>query len=159
KTSDMPHAYRHGASRFSTGTTAPTPQRACPAHWMFLAAFSSRSRMSPQLGQMWVWTESDFSTRVPHPLQSCRGERGRHGDDSTASVHCCAFEEGRERRPARISDALSEVVIAHHAGNPQVFKIHRVVGAQRMQRGLVMEVAPLPTHFLMLAGEHARGFV
>src|SRR5690242_12931201 len=41
-----------------------------PACKMFFAAFSSRSRTRPQLGQMWVRTERLFLTRVPHAEQS-----------------------------------------------------------------------------------------
>src|SRR5262249_42229948 len=41
-----------------------------PAHWILRAAFSSRSRISPQVGQTCVRTERLFSTRSPHPLQS-----------------------------------------------------------------------------------------
>src|SRR5262245_66436375 len=37
---------------------------------MFRAAFSSRSSLSPQFGQTFVPTESDFSTRAPQPEHS-----------------------------------------------------------------------------------------
>ena len=57
-------------SRFSAPAIAGTPRRRCPRHWMFLAAFSSRSRIRPQLVQTWVRTESDFCMRSPHLLQS-----------------------------------------------------------------------------------------
>ena len=41
------------------------------------------------------------------------GVRGWHGDDSTASVRCFALEDGAERCPARIADALGKVVVPY----------------------------------------------
>src|SRR5260221_3662722 len=51
--------YSPTGSRFSAPTIAGTPRRRCPRQWMLRAAFSSRSRMSPQLVQTGVRTESD----------------------------------------------------------------------------------------------------
>src|SRR5215469_11149511 len=42
-----------------------------PACKIFTAAFSSRSRIDPQAGQMCVRTERLFLTRVPQAEQSC----------------------------------------------------------------------------------------
>jgi hypothetical protein len=63
-------------SRGARATTTASPpvartRRACPAHWIFLAAFRSRSRTSPQWGQTCVRTLRLLRTRSPHPLQSC----------------------------------------------------------------------------------------
>ena len=57
-------------SRFSAPAIAGTPRRRCPRHWIFLAAFSSRSITSPQFVQMWVRTLKDFWIRAPQPEQS-----------------------------------------------------------------------------------------
>src|SRR5262249_56695592 len=62
--------YSPTGSRFIPPATAGSPRRLCPSHWMFLAAFSSRSRISPHLVQTWVRTLNDFCTRSPHPLHS-----------------------------------------------------------------------------------------
>jgi hypothetical protein len=63
--------YSAAGSRFIAPATAGTPRRLCPSHKMFLAAFSSRSRIRPQVVQTCVRTLRLFSMRAPHPLQSC----------------------------------------------------------------------------------------
>ncbi len=68
------------------------------------------------------------------------GIGGWHGDNPTPGACCRGFEDGTELRPTRIADALGEVVIPYHVGDPQVFEIDRVVLAQQCQRGFVMEI-------------------
>jgi hypothetical protein len=57
-------------SRFTAAGIPTTPRRRCPRQKIFLAAFSSRSKMSPQVVQTCVRTDRLFSTRAPHPEQS-----------------------------------------------------------------------------------------
>jgi putative transposase len=44
-----------------------------------------------------------------------------------------------------------------HVGDPQVFEVDGVVGAQEIQRGLVLEVAALPLHLLVFALQEGDG--
>ena len=51
--------------------------------------------------------------------------------------------------PSPHRDALGEVVIPHHVGDPQIFEGDGVVVAYQMERGLVVEVGALALHRLM----------
>src|SRR5260221_6515800 len=86
-----------------------------------------------------------------------RGERGWHGDDSFASIHCFACEDGPKCCPARVRTRLAEMGVADHVGHPQIFEIEGIVGAEQIERRLVVEVLPLPPHLLMLALEQVHG--
>jgi hypothetical protein len=44
--------------------TAAAPQRACPARWLILAAFASRTNTSPQESQLWARTVGPLGMRV-----------------------------------------------------------------------------------------------
>ncbi len=120
---------------------------------MFLAAFSSRSSTSPQVGQIWVRMLSDLGTRSPHPLHSWLVSCGGIASHPTPGAHCRGFEDAAERGPAGIADALGEAAIPPPIGDPQIFEGDGVVGAQQGQRGLVVEVAPLPREVLVRLGE------
>ena len=62
--------YSPTGSRFTAAAYATTPRRCCPRHTMFLAAFASRSSMSPQLVQTWVRMDRLLCIRAPQPEQS-----------------------------------------------------------------------------------------
>ena len=74
--SDTPHGLKPDGFSVQRPANAGTPRRRCPRHWIFLAAFSSRSKTSPQCVQTWVRTERLFWIRSPQPLQSCAGYAG-----------------------------------------------------------------------------------
>src|SRR5215469_614768 len=76
------------------------------------------------------------------------GERGWHGDNSFASVHCFAFEDGPERCPPRIRDALGEMFVPYHVGDPQLFEIEGIVGSEHIECGLRVKVGALPPYLL-----------
>src|SRR5215469_12651242 len=82
----------------------------------------------------------------------------RHGDDSTASVPCFAFEDGPKLGPAGITHALGEVVVPDQVGHRQVFQIDRVVLPHQEERRLVVEVVPLPTDLLVLLRQELHRF-
>ena len=82
--------------------------------------------MSPQEVQTWVRTRG-FSHPRPAVATVLRGIGRWHGDDSTASVCCFAFEDGAELRPAGITDALGQVGVPYHVGDLQIFEIDGVV--------------------------------
>src|SRR5579859_3469333 len=87
-----------------------------------------------------------------------RGIGGWHGDNPTPGACCLGFEDGPELRPARISEALSQVMVPDHVSDPQIFQGDGVVLAQEIQRGLVVEVRALSLHRLMRLGELVHGF-
>src|SRR5215469_12192046 len=66
---------------------------------------------------------------------------------------CFAFEDGPERRPPGITEALGEVVVPDPVGEPQVFHIDGVILMQRREGSLVVKVPSLPPHLPMLALE------
>src|SRR5215469_12010242 len=97
------------------------------------------------------------------------GVRGWDGHDSTAGAFCLAFENLAEAIPPSIVDRLVEASLltgtviqiatvaiglrlrtTAHIGYLQVFQIDHVVLSYQIQRGLVMEVSPLPLYLLML---------
>ena len=63
--------YSATGSRFIAPAIAGAPRRRCPSHKIFLAAFRSRSKISPQFVQACVRTLRDFKIRSPQPEQSC----------------------------------------------------------------------------------------
>ena len=81
-----------------------------------------------------------FGHTRPTAATVLAGVGGGHRDDPTPGACCLGFEDGTELRPARIADALGEVTIPYHVGDPQIFEIDGVVLAQQRQRGLVVEV-------------------
>ena len=60
------------------------------------------------------------------------GVLGGNRGHPTPGACCLGFEDGTERRPARITDALGEMVVPYHVGDPQVFEIDRVVGSKNI---------------------------
>src|SRR5262245_30694778 len=74
-----------------------------------------------------------------------------HSNHLTPSVHCFGFKDDAKCRPARITDALAELSIPYHVGDPQIFEVDRVEVAYEGVGGLVMEVGALALHFLLLA--------
>jgi hypothetical protein len=61
----------------------------------------------------------------------------------TPGACCLGFKDGTERCPARITDALGQVMIAYHVGNPQIFQVDGVVLPEQGERRLVVKVRPL----------------
>src|SRR5262249_44570859 len=61
------------------------------------------------------------------------------------------FKDDAKCRPARITDALAELSIPYHVGDPQIFEVDRVEVAYEGVGGLVMEVGALALHLLLLA--------
>jgi hypothetical protein len=57
--------------------SAGSPRRRRPRQWISLAAFASRSSMSPQRAQTCVRTLKDFCRRAPQPEPSCDVYAGR----------------------------------------------------------------------------------
>src|SRR6476660_9910076 len=86
---------------------------------------------------------------LPASTTVLRRERGWHSYNSTPGACCLGFEAGPKRRPAGIADALGEVRGADHVGHPQIFERDRVVLAQQVQGGLVVEVLSLALHPLL----------
>src|SRR5581483_7827060 len=84
------------------------------------------------------------------------GIGGWHGDDPTPGACCLGFEDGTELRPARITDALGEMAVPYHVGDPQIFEIDGVVLAQQHERRLVVEVRALALHLLMRLAKAAH---
>src|SRR5262249_14861229 len=82
-------------------------------------------------------------TAAEHSTAVLAGIRWRDCNHLTPGAYCLGLQDGAKRCPARIADALGEVVIPHHIRNPHIFKIDHVVLAQQGERGLVMEVATL----------------
>jgi hypothetical protein len=80
---------------------------------MVLAAFSSRSTLSPQAGQRWVRPLKLVGTRSPHPLHSCVVEAG-----CTASPRP-ANRPKRSSRPAAPAPARSSGGESRPAGGPR----------------------------------------
>ena len=66
-------------------------------------------------------------------------------------------EDGQERAPPRIGDALGEVVVLDHVGDPQVFVIDHVVRLHQREGFLVVEVAALAGDVLMRLGQQRDG--
>src|SRR5262245_43621704 len=87
----------------------------------------------------------------PTATASLRGERRVSGYSSLASARCLARESGAELAPASNAGALGQTVVAHQVGDSQTFQMEGVVVAQQRQRGLMVEVPPLPLHLLLLA--------
>src|SRR5215831_6992128 len=75
-----------------------------------------------------------------------RGERRRHGYDRLPSLYRFERQDGQEPTPARIADALGEVVILDQVGRLQLFVIDRVALAHQRQGRLMVEVLPRPSH-------------
>ena len=70
----------------------------------------------------------------------------RHGYDSLPGACCLESEDAQERAPARIMDALGEMVVLEHVGRLQVLVIDHVVVAHQRERRLVVEVLSLALH-------------
>jgi hypothetical protein len=77
------------------------------------------------------------------------GERRIDRDDSLTGACRLEGKDAQECRPARIGDALGEVVIPDHIADLQAFVIDRVVLTSQRQRGLVAKVLALTTRHLM----------
>src|SRR5260221_3529374 len=62
-------------------------------------------------------------------------------------------EDGQERAPPGIGDALRQGVVLDHGADPQVFMVDHVVLLDELAGFLVVEVAPLVAHVLVGLGE------
>ena len=98
--------YSPAGFRFIAPATAGTPRRRCPRPSIFLAAFSSRSRISPQFGQTWVRTERLCWMRAPQPEQSSGRIRGIDRFHSLPGACCLAREDGQEVAPSRRRESM-----------------------------------------------------
>ena len=58
-------------------------------------------------------------------------------------------EDGQKHTPPSIADALGQVVVPHHVGDPQVFVIDYVVRLDQLAGVSVMEVTALVADVLM----------
>jgi hypothetical protein len=81
----------------------------------------------------------------------------RYGYHSLPGTHCLESEEAQESTPARVTDALGEMMVPEQVGRPQVLVIDRVVLPDEYQCRLVVEVLPLPTHRLMRLRKQLHG--
>lgn len=94
-------------ARFSTVGGPTAPRVACPARETFLAAFLSRSSISPQVGHTWLRTKRLFSTLALRITALLAGVRGiYHHHHLLTGVCCFVGKDGAELPPARIADAL-----------------------------------------------------
>ena len=84
-----------------------------------------------------------FRYAFPTTATVLRGIGGWHRDDLTPGACCLGFEDAAERCPARITDALGEMTIPYHIGDPQIFESRSCRTAQQETRRLVMEIGPL----------------
>ena len=96
--------------------------------------------------------------RTPQPLQSWLVYAGGTATTRRPAHAALASRMRTELRPARIADALGEVMVPDHIGDPQIFEIDRVVLAHEIQRGLVVEVGALALQRLMRPLEVAHRF-
>src|SRR5215472_14799190 len=102
-----------------------------------------------------------------------RGIRRWDRDDSMASVHCFAFEDGAELGPARVLDTLVETSFlassivqmapvsirfrcrpAAQIADTQIFQIDDIVLAHQVKRRLMVKVRPLVFYLLVLLGQY-----
>src|SRR5215472_10580822 len=105
---------------------------------MVTAAFSSRSRTSPQDGQTWVRTDRLFAPRCLQrlpagttPLQSWLVywlvSAGRHCAHLTPGACCRGVQDGAQRCPAGSAAALGQVAVSDQRADLQVFELDHVV--------------------------------
>src|SRR5262249_33760271 len=87
------------------------------------------------------------------------GRGGLYQHDSLPGAHCLVGKGGTEPRPARIRVGLAEMPVPYQIGDPQVFQIGGVAGPELCQRGLVVEVLPPPSDFLVMPGHQPRSLV
>ena len=100
-----------------------------------------------------------FRHTLPTPATVLRGERGGHGDDSTASVCGCAFADGPKACPPRVRYAFGERAVAEHLGDPQVFEREGVVLVEHRPCRLVLKVSARALHLLLRPGEQFDGLL
>src|SRR5258708_3708857 len=81
----------------------------------------------------------------------------RNREHLTPGPCCLGFKDGTKRGPARIADALGQVVIPYHVADLQLFAVDRVVLAHQHVRRLVVKVAALPPDMLVLLGTPTHG--
>ena len=122
---------------------------------MLRAALWSRCRLVPQSGHACQRTDKPLCTSTPQPEQAWLVYAG--GTATTvfpAAAACCRFarQDAQERTPARIADALGQVIVLDHVGRLQVFVIDRVVLPEQLQGEFVMEILPLSSAILVSMG-------
>jgi hypothetical protein len=97
--------------------------------------------------------------RLPHLSATARARLAGVGgfDRSHSLPGSCRLEskDAQESAPSTITDALGEMVILEQVADPQVFVIDRIVVAQELKCGLVMEILALALalHRLVRPGE------
>ena len=86
------------------------------------------------------------------------GERRVYRLHSLPGARSLESKDGEKLSPARIADALGQMVIPHQVGNPQVFMVDDIVGVDELVGLLVVEVTPLPCDMEMRLGQQGDGF-
>ncbi len=76
---------------------------------------------------MWVRTLRLLGTRSPQPLQSWLVYWAGTATTRRPAHAALASRMAPKLRPARVTDALGQVVVPYHVGDLQVFEIDRVV--------------------------------
>src|SRR5262249_14756247 len=95
---------------------------------------------------------------LPTAATVLAGELGRNRHHSPTGPFCLVCEDGTERCPPGIADALGEVMVPDHIADLQIFQVDRVVRAHQGEGRLVVEVAPLALDLLLLLGASPDGF-
>jgi hypothetical protein len=122
--------------------------------------------------QIWVRIGETLLHPLPAATAVLGGIGGWDRHDSTASVCCFAFEDDAELRPPGVLNGFIETglrlgSIVQIAAIPvrlgcrpaiqitdlQVLQVDDIVRSDQGECGLVMEVVPLPTDFLVLLGQ------
>ena len=85
------------------------------------------------------------------------GERRIDRYHFTPGPYCLGVKDAQELRPARVLDALGEMVILDHIGRLQVLVIDHIILAHEGERRLVVKVPPLAAHRLMRFRQQLHG--
>src|SRR5690242_861498 len=87
----------------------------------------------------------------PTPVAVLGGVARRHSDHLMAGSLSLVFKDTEKHAPARIMNALGEMMIAHHPANVQILYANAAVRCRVVVGGLEVEVAPLAADLEMLA--------
>src|SRR5258708_37239090 len=105
---------------------------------------------------VWAGVPANRQTFLHDDPAARTGLAGERGSDRLHSLPgSCSLEseDGQERAPPGIGDALGQGVVLHQVADPQVFVIDHVVLLDELTGFLVVKVAPLVVHVLMGFGE------
>jgi len=87
----------------------------------------------------------------PHAATVLSGICWRDRHHSLPGPCCLVGEDSTELPPARIADALREVMVPYQGADLQIFELDRVVGCEQIQRRLVQTIPTLALDLLMRA--------